>query len=475
LIAVLLLAAGCTATEQPVVERPPAIQPPFAELIPSFDEYMVNATEGDTITTASGTRIILPSGALLDDSGKVVTGEVKIKYREYHDALDVFLSGIPMDYMSQGQQRVMQTAGMFEIRAEQDGRELTIAAGKEVEVGFASNEAGPDYNFFQFDETKEEWAFVDYSEPVVNPKKEEIKTRIKNMKKVTKVPFDKNHFVLNYSSFIDVYYNDDYKKVRKNRNNPKMLKKASKYGLKMYNVINAGKVIFKGRSYPAQLMVWNNLSGRDFPKWTSGLKCRSDYIGKNRYRFTVTDRKSNKSIMIEAECVMLLRDLFKSSSKKWAKEYLAYQEELVEEEKRYALEAAVFRTVELSGFGIFNYDKLQKRENTVAVNSYYKIIGQSEDERFGAKFVFCFLGDDRTMIKLRVGSTNKLYLDAQDKNFRMLTVIQGNRIAVFTAEQYRKIDFEALSKAKTPFYTFALKAQDQVISSKSDLKSLLKI
>jgi len=218
--------AGCTAPEKQTIDYTDYtdIKPPFANLVPAFDEYAVDAGNGDTIITTSGTRIIIPPHRLVDDSGVVVTGLVNIKYREYHDALDVFLSGIPMDYMSQGQKRTMQTAGMFEIRAEKDGRELKLAENKKMKIIFASFESGADYNFFSFNENKNEWEFVDYSKPVANPAKEVIIKRITQLQPGIKVPFDKGYFVLDYNAFIDIYFNNNWSKINKNKDKPLYLK-----------------------------------------------------------------------------------------------------------------------------------------------------------------------------------------------------------------------------------------------------------
>ena len=169
-----------------------------------FAIYTLNATKGDTLFSHLGTRIIIPPLSLVDNSEKTVTDEVTIKYREYHDALDVFLSGIPMDYNSNGEKLTFQTAGMFEIKAEQNGKELKLAEGNKIDIRFASYEGGTAYDFFQYDEKGNKWDFVDYSKPVVNLKKEEIKMeKILQLNSTQAIHLDKNHFVLNYLDFLE--------------------------------------------------------------------------------------------------------------------------------------------------------------------------------------------------------------------------------------------------------------------------------
>jgi len=271
-----------------------------------------------------------------------------------------------------------------------------------------------------------------------------------------------------------VYFYDDYAKIAENRNNPLIRNKASKYGLKMYN-INGGSVSYKGNDYPAGMLVWKNLSGNEFPKWTKWHRCSANRIRKNVYRLIVSDRKTQKIFSIEAECVMLLSELFMSSSQKWKKKYEENQRKLAEQQDRLALEAEVYRTVELSGFGIFNFDKLRRRDNTLAITTFCEFDGKKEDETFNPAYVFCFLSDKKTVIKIPAGGPGKLYLDPRGKHFRMLAVLSGNRIAFFSAEKYREIDFNALINSRSPAYTFVLETQDKTIGSKADLERLLNI
>ena len=473
-----VLIAGCTAPEkQQVVEKQTAIQPPFAGLVPAFDEYAVDAANGDTIITTSGTRIIIPPHGLVDDSGNVVTGLAKIKYREYHDALDVFLSGIPMDYMSQGQKRIMQTAGMFEIRAEKGGRELKLAQNKKMEIIFASFESGADYNFFSFNENKNEWEFVDYSKPVVNPEKEVIKKRIAEMRPGIKVPFDKDNFVLNYNQFIDVYFNNDLEKIYSYRNMPVFKNKAAKYGLKMFDLYEmySDAVSYQGNMYPAALMVWKNLSGYDFPRWTKGHFCDVERIKGNVYLLTVSDYKKKKTMSLKAECIMPLKYLFKLNLQQWKNDYAETMRQIAVEERRLQAEAEVNRAIEISGFGIYNFDKLMKMDNALRIAAAFEIDEPVDNQAYKPDVVYCFTGDNKTVIKLPSSRWKYLWLDPDDNHYRLFTILPGNKIAVFPVKKYRDIDFRSLKRTEDPSYTFVLETQDKTIGSKADLERLLNI
>ena len=61
-----------------------------------FFQYEFDATNGIEFHQPTGTHIIIPKNALIDTKGKLVTGKVVVKFREFHDSKSIFLSGIPM-------------------------------------------------------------------------------------------------------------------------------------------------------------------------------------------------------------------------------------------------------------------------------------------------------------------------------------------------------------------------------------------
>ena len=476
------LLVGCAENKTPSSEVwQSAIQPPIEELTQQFAIYTLNATKGDTLFSHLGTRIIIPPLSLVDNSEKTVTDEVTIKYREYHDALDVFLSGIPMDYNSNGEKLTFQTASMFEIKAEQNGKELKLAEGNKIDIRFASYEGGTDYDFFQYDEKGNKWDFVDYSKPVVNLKKEEIKMeKILQLNSTQAIHLDKNHFVLNYLDFLDVYFNEDFNKIYNNKDKPEFQNKAASYGLKVFDISynKYSKVSHKGREYPISFIVWKNLSGVWFPAWTEGCMGDADRIREDVYRLTVNKFKKNtfgileKTFSIKAKCVMPLNELFAASSEQWKEEYKKYEQKLAEYEKLMAMEAEVYRSVKLSGFGIFNFDKLQKRNNTLETIVSFEFDEKENDNKF-KNTIYCFPSDNKTVITLSTLGKSNLYLDPKENNFRIIAVISGPRIAVFSSDKYNKIDFDALKKMKNASYNFVLETYKDTISSKDDLKKIL--
>ncbi|MEM9992001.1 MAG: hypothetical protein AAF738_09560, partial [Bacteroidota bacterium] len=102
-------------------EQPYYIQPPVA--VPaSYTQYEIQAETGGTYQYAEATKIQVPDNAFQDQNGALIKGKVQLFYREMHDYIDFFLSGIPMTYDSTGVRYNLESAGMVEIYAEQDGQ-----------------------------------------------------------------------------------------------------------------------------------------------------------------------------------------------------------------------------------------------------------------------------------------------------------------------------------------------------------------
>ncbi len=182
----LMVAAGAVAavlaglffftqifTPQPYEQREQAffaaqqfVNPPLSEIKPVFAKFEVNPTEGGVYEYPSGSKLIVPAAAFVDETGQTLAGEVVLHYREMHDFVDFFLSGIPMTYDSAGVNYNLESAGMIEIFAEQNGKRVNMAPGKSINVELVSRvnvsptlEVPKGYNIYKLDESKRSWVY----------------------------------------------------------------------------------------------------------------------------------------------------------------------------------------------------------------------------------------------------------------------------------------------------------------------------
>ncbi len=158
-------APGMTTEE--FLASQPYVNPPFENIQKTFVSKTINADQGGVYEHENGSRVVIPPAAFVDETGAAVSGEVDIKYREFHDYIDFFLSGIPMEYDSAGQRYYLESAGMLEVYAEQDGKRLGIAPDKKLDVELiseirvpANNRAAiPSFNIYQLDQEKRNWVY----------------------------------------------------------------------------------------------------------------------------------------------------------------------------------------------------------------------------------------------------------------------------------------------------------------------------
>lgn len=136
------------------------IAPPLAGVDVPFDTYRVKSEKGGKIDPSSGSHIIIPAGAFVDNSGKPVKGDVEVRYRELRDPVDFFVSGIPMHYDSAGTRYHFESAGMVEIAAFKDGKVVYLKPDKKVEIQLASDNSSTAFNLYKLDTNARNWSFL---------------------------------------------------------------------------------------------------------------------------------------------------------------------------------------------------------------------------------------------------------------------------------------------------------------------------
>ena len=142
------------------------ITPPVDEaVVKKFQSTHVDANQGGKVKIKS-TTFHIPPRAFINRAGNLVSGEVEIKLKEYHDFVDFFVSGIPMEYDSLGTAYQLESAGMIEVYAEQDGQRVDLALGKTIDIQLESNISvdpkatkAPAFNIYKLDETNKNWVY----------------------------------------------------------------------------------------------------------------------------------------------------------------------------------------------------------------------------------------------------------------------------------------------------------------------------
>lgn len=148
------------------------VKPPIAGLDVERKNYSINSGIDNVLVSPSGTKILIPADAFIDQEGKSVKGSIILNYREFRDPVDFLVSGIPMKYKSDGVVNDFESAGMFEITASTNQQPLNLAPGKQIKMNFVSTSPDSTYNFYSYNDSVGNW---------------ELKTKPKKVTATTKI------------------------------------------------------------------------------------------------------------------------------------------------------------------------------------------------------------------------------------------------------------------------------------------------
>lgn len=122
--------------------------------------YQIDASSGSILEFSTGSIIEIPSNAFIDAKGNIVTGNVELHYREFHDPESIFIAGISMVYDSAGRRYHFESAGMLEITAWKNGIQLFANPSQSIHIAMNSNTAIDRFNTYYLDTLKSNWKFI---------------------------------------------------------------------------------------------------------------------------------------------------------------------------------------------------------------------------------------------------------------------------------------------------------------------------
>jgi hypothetical protein len=132
------------------------IEVSFDRFLPQFHQEVIDNDRDFTFQMADSKSFVhIPANNIVHQSGEDVKGPVEIRYREYRDAAQIAFSSIPMTYRDNNTSYNFNSAGMFELRAFQEGEELKLDPEKPIVVDYNVTEQLEDCYFFQLED--QEW------------------------------------------------------------------------------------------------------------------------------------------------------------------------------------------------------------------------------------------------------------------------------------------------------------------------------
>lgn len=133
-----------------------AIQSYFSNNMENIKQsFTIDASSGGSLTSSSGSQITFYGNSFINGMGQDVTGNISIEFIEIFDKSDMLRLNKPtMGVLPNGAQRPLVSGGEFQIKAFQNGSELSLKAGSTYSLvsNAPSGVANPDMQLFYGEE-----------------------------------------------------------------------------------------------------------------------------------------------------------------------------------------------------------------------------------------------------------------------------------------------------------------------------------
>ncbi|NOQ26118.1 MAG: hypothetical protein GQ564_12205 [Bacteroidales bacterium] len=451
LFLILIFSFSCTKEKSFVIE------PPIAGLETKFIEININPQKDSVYILENDTRIRISKGSILDMEGNPIMENINLKFRQFDDAVSIFLSGLPMSYTSTSGNMVLQTAGMYEIRGEYNNASVRIDTDKPISISIGSFYDDSRQGFFKLDEETGDWDLIDIPEGIYNEEVISLRDKVANLKPEWEIPLPPNFYVFSLGRMADIFLNDDWNKISK-ANMDVMKQKMKGYGVKTMNI--GGRWIsvkYKGNSYDAAEMLWEANKTLIIPKWAKNIygsyydNEKNEYkeqillkkINGSLYKLTVIDYKNNKKWSANLKLITHLRYLIKYSPEQLIAKQKQIEQEIQEAEEKLKTLRLIEYTTEIYEMGIYNCDRpVYFREGKPQLNFSFdeKAITEKEIHKIS---VF-----NNDLSSYAIPTSYKPITCAFFKGVNKIVLISKNGdIGLFSGQDFKQLDSIAIRKS----------------------------
>ncbi len=140
----------------------------------------------------------------------------------------------------------------------------------------------------------------------------------------------------------------------------------------------------------------------------------------------------------------------------------------LEEKNRRQAECSLLRSFEVKQFGIYNWDRIQKMDGRISFTAEFDF-GESTELNQITTFLITDL-NGVSVVKYYEGTWDKFSVDPKSKNM-IVAVLPRNRIAVFSKEDFEKIDWDKVKQEKR--FKFKMTIQPGEVAKLDDLEAVL--
>ena len=386
------------------------IIPPLGKSTP-FVYKTFDAEKGVEFHQPTGTHIVIPANALVDEEGKKVTGKVTMKFREFQNAREIFLSGIPMQ-LKEDRSDYFSSAGMMELRVFKNNKALQLAKNKEVAVELASAiQPTADYKLYEL-ENDVAWDNGTTFETTKNTRRDEALAALPALPAAPINPqIDSSKFIFELIS--------DYGKMPH---------------LKSWKNIK-----------------WRFIESDDELKPQEALRISWDKIAieplneeENTFnlKFSVKMMTYNSKMITKTYSMVASPELtgkkLEVAMKKYQENLDAYKIEFAkieEEEERLMLESGILNVFIVSNFGIFNIDCL-KTDNILATVDMNFDFEEEVSPKLNKVMLYLVLHKERSVVKFNAFDWDNIPIAKSDCS--LVAMLPNGKVAYVSKENFQK-------------------------------------
>ena len=401
------------------------ILPPLEKGMP-FIYKSFDAEKGVVFHQPTGSHIVIPANSLEDENGKKVKGKVTLKFREFQNAREIFLSGIPMQF-GEDRSDYFSSAGMMELRVTKNNKPLKLSEDKSVAVELASAiNPTSNYKLFKLEEDKN-WDNGTTFETVKNTRRDDALAALPARPSRPIDPLaDSTDFIF---ELISDYKRMPHLKIWKN----------SKWKFRKSNDELAPQEALR--------IGWDQ------------IKIEPLNDGENSFKldFSMSQKDYNSKIITVTYSMIASPELtgkeLAKATKKFEKEMENYAAEFAkidEEEDRLLLEYGILNSFKLNDFGIFNIDCIKSASILAKVNLQFDF-EKGLNPEINKVMLYLILDEERSVFKFNAFDWDDIPLT--DFKCALVAVLPNGKVAYVSQEDFQKtIDFAKLTNGQSFYF-----------------------
>lgn len=410
------------------------------------EEFQLRGDHARLVRTERGTRIHIPTKAFVNKiTSEPIEGDVVLTFDEFHTQGEILASGIPMTYATpEGDTVDFESAGMFDIRAFQDGIELDLAEGKEIQVELASDADGT-FEFYAFNEGEENW-------------------ELKETECIVMV----NPYIAKQKMELEKLENEM----------PQTPKKLIEY--------EKGDPLFDIKRYGAQDEVLDALNGVfwmftgdstqiDPSKGNAAFNKYYDFVelllvdSSNVREYDMVFQDGTEEVTVRAAPIfqgkLLTRENDRMSRIINQIEYAMRSKADIERELEQ--EKAMMRMMNIEGMGIYNYDRQVMDEDAIPFIAEFTFEGEPAEKGVA---IYLLPREKRCVIKYTPLTYGAFRLNPNESN-RIIAILEDNTMYTISSQAIRNMKLARKKPADTVI--FDMKKQGNLIEDAAEVDELI--